>query len=115
MKKNTSRKIVNIMRFVTKEGGTAKRAAIPGFEVAGKTGTSQKWISTNKATGEKGHYSQKKFFATFAGFVPAFNPAFVLVVIAAEPQGNHYGGVVAAPTFRKISEKTLGYMNIQPK
>lgn len=115
MKNSTSRVIVDIMRHVTKKGGTATRAAIPGFEVAGKTGTSQKWIPNNKKTGVKGHYSQKKFFATFAGFVPAFNPAFVLVVIADEPKGNHYGGVVAAPTFKRIAKNTLGYMNIQPK
>jgi len=111
----TSRVIVDIMRHVTKEGGTATRAAIPGFEVAGKTGTSQKWINADKERGVRGHYSEKRFFATFAGFVPAFNPAFVLVVIADEPQGNHFGGVVAAPTFKKIAEKTLGYMNIQPR
>jgi cell division protein FtsI/penicillin-binding protein 2 len=110
----TSREIVKIMCHVTKEGGTATRAAIPGFEVAGKTGTSQKWVPANKKEGIRGHYSEKRFFATFAGFVPALNPAFVLAVIVDEPHGNHYGGVVAAPTFKKIAEKTLGYMNIQP-
>ena len=48
------------------------------------------------------------------GFVPADKPAFVLAIIVDEPVGNHYGGVVAAPTFREISRRTLAYLNIQP-
>ena len=112
---NTRKKLIAMMKQVTQEGGTAKRAAISGYEVAGKTGTSQKWISRNKAEGIKGHYSETEFFATFIGFVPADNPAFVLAVITDEPQGNHFGGVVSAPTFREISKKTLAYLNIAPK
>jgi len=111
----TREKLVVMMKLVTQEGGTAKRAAIPGYEVAGKTGTSQKWISRDKKKGIRGHYSETEFFATFVGFVPADKPAFVLAVIVDEPQGNHYGGVVSAPTFREISKKTLAYLNIAPK
>jgi cell division protein FtsI/penicillin-binding protein 2 len=106
------RQIVEMMRHVTKHGGTAERAAIKGREVAGKTGTSQKWIPAAKSETGKGHYSEKRFFATFVGFVPAENPAFVLAIIADEPKGNHYGGVVAAPTFKRIAEKTLAYLHV---
>jgi len=112
---NARYQLVQMMKLVAMEGGTAKQAAIPGYEVAGKTGTSQKWISTDKKKGIRGHYSEKKFFATFVGFVPADNPAFVLAVIADEPKGSHYGGVVSAPTFREISRKTLAYLNVPPK
>ncbi len=106
----TARQIVEIMKGVTRHGGTAERAAIPGIEVAGKTGTSQKWISKEESPTGRGHYSEKKFFATFVGFAPADKPAFVLMITADEPQGNHYGGVVAAPTFKRIAERTLAYM-----
>lgn len=111
----TRAKLIAMMKLVTQEGGTAKRAAIPGYEVAGKTGTSQKWINTDKAKGIRGHYSEERYFATFVGFVPADKPSFVLAVITDEPKGNHYGGVVSAPTFREISKKTLAYLNISPK
>ena len=96
--------IVDMMKMVTEEGGTAKRAAVPGFYVAGKTGTSQKWID--------GQYSHSKYFASFIGFVPASNPAFILLVAVDEPHGNIYGGIVAAPTFSSIAQKTLRYLDI---
>jgi cell division protein FtsI (penicillin-binding protein 3) len=98
--------IVNMMKTVTVRGGTAWRAAVPGYDVAGKTGTSQKWIN--------GQYSHSKYFASFIGFVPANHPAFILLVTVDEPHGNIYGGVVAAPTFREIAQKTLRYFNIAP-
>ncbi|MBU8902769.1 MAG: penicillin-binding protein 2, partial [Victivallales bacterium] len=75
----TWKTMIDMMVLVTKEGGTAKRAAIPGYDVAGKTGTSQKFID--------GEYSHSKYFATFIGFVPAYKPAFVLLVTDDEPQG----------------------------
>ena len=112
MKDSTPEKIIKMMKLVTQEGGTATRAALKHYNVAGKTGTSQKWISADKANNVKGHYSEKKFFATFVGFVPAEKAAFVLAVIADEPQKSHYGGVVSAPTFREISRRTLAYLNI---
>ena len=114
MRENTTKEIIDIMKLVTQEGGTAKKAALEHYSVAGKTGTSQKWISTDKEKHIRGHYSESKFFATFVGFVPAEKPAFVLAVIADEPQGSHYGGVVSAPTFREISRRTLAYLNIPP-
>ncbi|MDD5599669.1 MAG: penicillin-binding transpeptidase domain-containing protein, partial [Victivallaceae bacterium] len=103
---NTWKIMIDMMALVTREGGTATQAAIPGYDVAGKTGTSQKFLD--------GAYSHSKYFATFIGFVPAYKPAFVLLVTADEPKGATYGGTVSAPTFRRIAERTLIYMNIKP-
>lgn len=100
------KEVVEMMKAVTQEGGTAKKASIPGYQVAGKTGTSQKWIN--------GEYSHSKYFASFIGFVPANDPAFLLLVAIDEPQGSYYGGSVAAPAFREIAIKTLRYLDIPP-
>jgi cell division protein FtsI (penicillin-binding protein 3) len=100
----TSLEIVKMMKLVTKEGGTARRASVKGYEVAGKTGTSQKWVN--------GAYSHSKYFASFIGFAPADDPAFILLIVVNEPKKNIYGGVVAAPTFSRIASKTLRYMDI---
>jgi cell division protein FtsI/penicillin-binding protein 2 len=102
----TSVQIRKMMKMVTKQGGTARNAALDGYEVAGKTGTSQKVVN--------GVYSHSRFFASFIGFVPAERPAFVLLITADEPQGAHYGGTVAAPCFREISRRTLKYLDIKP-
>jgi len=107
LRRETHQQVLNMLKLVTQEGGTATRAAVKGYDVAGKTGTSQKVID--------GQYSQTKYFATFIGFVPADNPSFVLLVTADEPQGSYYGGVVAAPTFRRISQKALSFLNVPPK
>ena len=102
----THQQIVKMMKLVTEEGGTATKAAVEGYHVAGKTGTSQKFIN--------GQYSHSKFFASFTGFVPADNPAFVLFVTVDEPQGAQYGGTISAPAFKAISERTLRYLDIKP-
>ncbi len=104
---STHDKIVDMMESVTEDGGTATGAAVPGFKVAGKTGTSQKWVN--------GAYSSTQFYATFIGFVPADKPAFVLMVTADEPKGGHFGGSVSGPYFRAIAERTLKYMNVPPE
>lgn len=99
-------KIVTMMAQVTGEGGTARQAAIKGYEVAGKTGTSRKYSA--------GHYS-KEYFASFVGFVPAHDPAFVLLVTVDAPKGrSYYGGTVSGPVFKAIAERTLKYLNIAP-
>ncbi len=104
--RKAAREVVQMMKLVTERGGTATRAAIPGYDVAGKTGTTQKWVD--------GAYSHSKYFATFIGFVPADDPAFVLLVTADEPKGSIYGGVVSAPAFKDIALKTLRYLDIAP-
>lgn len=97
--------VVNMMVTVTEKGGTATRAAIPGYRVAGKTGTARKYAA--------GGYSGK-YFASFAGFVPAEKPAFVLMITFDSPKGSIYGGTVVAPAWKSIAERTLKYMNIAP-
>lgn len=99
--------LVRMMEAVTQEGGTATKASIPGFKVAGKTGTSRKYV---KGVG----YAAGKYFASFAGFVPAENPAFVMIVTMDEPRGAYYGGTVSAPVFQAIAKRVLRYMNIDP-
>jgi cell division protein FtsI (penicillin-binding protein 3) len=88
--------------------GTAKRAAIDGFTVAGKTGTAQKLIN--------GRYSHSDHYASFVGFVPSRNPALAMVVVidsAKGPNGDH-GGAVAAPIFKRIAEASLRYLGVPP-
>ena len=100
--------IVTMMVQVTGPGGTARQAAIKGYEVAGKTGTSRKYIPGQG-------YARGKYFASFVGFVPAYKPAFVLLVTVDSPKGNsYYGGTVSGPVFRAIAERTLKYLNIAP-
>ncbi len=98
--------IVQAMKRVVSSDGTASKAAVPGYEVAGKTGTSQKWDNARKT------YESGRYFASFIGFVPADDPAFVLLVVADEPQRKHYGGTVCAPTFSRISAEALRYLNV---
>nr|HPN83861.1 penicillin-binding protein 2 [Victivallales bacterium] len=106
-RKDTSREMIEMLKLVTKKGGTAERAAVKGYDVAGKTGTSQKAVN--------GVYSNSQYHSSFIGFVPADDPAFVMIVTVDEPKENHYGGVVAAPTFRFISEKVLQILNVPPQ
>jgi cell division protein FtsI (penicillin-binding protein 3) len=97
-----------LIRVVTPKG-TAPQARVFGHLVAGKTGTAQK---IDRATG---NYSHSKHVSSFLGFVPANDPAFVALVVFDEAKtkpGEYYGGLVAAPVFSKIAEKTLRYMNI---
>ncbi|MBR2508601.1 MAG: penicillin-binding protein 2 [Lentisphaeria bacterium] len=102
------REIVDMMVQVTGKGGTAQQAAVKGYEVAGKTGTSRKYVP---GVG----YSRGKYFASFVGFVPAHDPAFVLLVTVDSPKGrSYYGGTVSGPVFRAIAERTLKYLNIAP-
>jgi cell division protein FtsI (penicillin-binding protein 3) len=105
MSESAARTLLSIMQGVT-EDGTAKAAAIPGYAVAGKTGTAQK--VTN------GRYDPTKFLSSFVGIVPADNPRLVIAVMIDEPQGIHYGGVVAAPAFKAIAEVALRYLGVVP-
>jgi len=85
--------------------GTGTEAAIPGYTVAGKTGTAEK--------AENGRYV-KKYVASFVGLVPAKKPRLAILVMVDEPKGNIYGGVVAAPAFRDISRFALQYLEVPP-
>lgn len=105
LSEETSRQMINILKSVVKTG-TGAKAAIPGFEVAGKTGTAQK-IDPKTQT-----YSKTKYLASFVGFVPADAPRLVILVMIDEPQKTYWGGEVAAPVFQKIARKTLRYLHI---
>ena len=95
------------------EHGTGKRAAVKGYEVAGKTGTAQLWVNGDKEKGILGHYSSTDYFASFVGFVPADNPRFLLLVSLDHPtKGAHSGGGAAAPVFKQIATRTLEYLQV---
>jgi cell division protein FtsI/penicillin-binding protein 2 len=102
------KELIKMMVSVTEKGGTATKAAIPGYEVAGKTGTSYKYIP-------KVGYSRSKAYASFIGFVPADDPKLVMVITMDSPKGSMYGGIVAARVFSKTCERVLRHFNIQPK
>jgi len=88
--------------------GTGKGAKIPGYRIAGKTGTAQKFdFSTGK-------YSKNKYSALFVGYAPVENPQIAILVLLDEPQGSYYGGIVAAPVFKEIASKVLPYLSIPP-
>lgn len=105
----TAKLVGDMMVTVTEPGGTGTRAALPGYRVAGKTGTAQK---VDPVTGG---YSIDKRVSSFIGFVPAERPALVVSVVVDEPEGKGYGGVVAAPVFARIVEQSLSHLNILPK
>ncbi|MBR7118597.1 MAG: penicillin-binding protein 2 [Lentisphaeria bacterium] len=97
--------LVDMMVAVTSPGGTATRAAIPGYKVAGKTGTSRKGYSKRGFSGN--------YYTSFAGFVPAKSPEIVMVIMVDSPKGNRPGGgSVAAPIFAASASRILDYLNI---
>ena len=99
--------LVSLLQGVVTEG-TGKTAAIPGYSVAGKTGTAQKVVP-----GQKG-YARGKYVASFVGFLPAKNPRAVIYVVVDEPQGAYYGAQVAAPVFQGIGQRLLWYWKVPP-
>ena len=105
----TAKSLAAMLRDATNEGGTGMMANVDGFEVAGKTGTAQ------KADPIHGGYAAKKRVASFVGFVPANEPRLVALVLIDEPEVNVYGGVVAAPVFRNITQAALRHLAIAPQ
>jgi len=105
----TAKKVTALLKGTTEKGGTGEGAVPEGYEIAGKTGTAQ------KADSLLGGYSEDHYMSGFIGFAPAEGPKLVLLVVIDEPQGNNYGGVVAAPIFRAIMEKILPYLHVVPK
>jgi cell division protein FtsI/penicillin-binding protein 2 len=97
----------NMLRGVFADGGTASGAAIPGYDLAGKTGTA------NVVVGNQ--YSSSLYIASFIGFVPANHPRLLVAVMVDEPQGSIYGGSVAAPAFQKIVGWAVPYFGISPR
>ena len=101
----TARTLTTIMEGVV-TSGTGTKAAIPGFRVAGKTGTAQ------KVDPRTGTYSSALSIGSFVGFVPADAPRLAIIVVVDEPQGEAWGGVVAAPVFRRVGEQVLTYLGV---
>jgi cell division protein FtsI (penicillin-binding protein 3) len=100
-------KLRQMLEGVLAPGGTASEVSIPGYTLAGKTGTAQVAIN--------GGYSTTKFIASFVGFAPANNPRLLVAVVVNDPKGgNYYGGTVAAPAFEEIAKFALPYLEIPP-
>jgi cell division protein FtsI/penicillin-binding protein 2 len=102
-----SNQMLSMLRGVVIEG-TGTQAAIPGYTVAGKTGTAAKIDS------ETGRYSSSRYVASFVGLVPATKPRVVIMVMVDEPTGSIYGGDVAAPAFREIARFNLQHLEVPP-
>ncbi|MDX2346439.1 MAG: penicillin-binding protein 2, partial [Legionella sp.] len=102
-----SEQVLDMMESVVKRGGTGTKAAVPGYRVAGKTGTA-------RIAGQHG-YEEKRYIASFAGVAPVSHPRIVVAVVIHEPTKNSfYGGRVAAPLFSKVMEAALRLMNVEP-
>ena len=99
-----ARQVREMLEGVLAPGGTASEVSVPGYTLAGKTGTAQ--------VAEDGGYSETRYVASFIGFAPAQNPQLLAAVIVNEPQGEIYGGSVAAPAFGQIAEYALPYLGI---
>jgi cell division protein FtsI (penicillin-binding protein 3) len=100
----TARRIRAMLEGVCDPDGTGNVAAVPGLRVAGKTGTAQK---VDPATGR---YCRDRYVSSFVGMVPADEPRLLILVVVDEPKGAYYGGVVAGPVFRAVTQQTLAYL-----
>ena len=103
--KSTATTLSQMLEFVVSDNGTAVAATIPGYRVAGKTGTANR-------VGANGRYSG--YTASFIGFAPADKPAFVVAVILQNPLNGIYGGAVAAPVFKDVMTYALQEFGIPP-
>jgi len=104
--RETAATLVSIMEQVITVG-TAKSAQVPGYTVAGKTGTASKIVNKR--------YSQTDYHASFVGFVPSREPVFTILVVVDTPRaGSHYGGSVAAPIFQRIADAALRHTGVAP-
>jgi cell division protein FtsI (penicillin-binding protein 3) len=106
LSEGVDRQLLQMLKGVVSDTGTAAGAAIPGYSVAGKTGTAQK-------PGPNG-YEPGKYSATFVGMVPASNPRLVVLVTVDEPKLAIFGGIVAAPAFAQIAAFDLQYLEVPP-
>jgi cell division protein FtsI (penicillin-binding protein 3) len=104
IKPEVATEVREMLEGVLAAGGTASEVSVPGYTLGGKTGTAQ--------VAENGTYSETKYIASFIGFAPAQDPQLLAAVIVDEPQGEIYGGSVAAPAFGKIAEFALPYLGV---
>jgi len=107
----TARQIGDALRGVVSDRGTAAAAAVPGFTIAGKTGTAQK-------VDPRGGYEKGKYIVSFSGYLPAEHPEFVGFVVLDDAQTSkpelNYGGLVAGPIFSRIAERAARYLDLEP-
>lgn len=107
LRQSTARSIVSMLETVVSNEGSAPLAAVPGYRVAGKTGTAKKSVA--------GGYAEDKYLSLFVGMAPASQPRLVMAVFIDEPGGeDYYGGLVAGPVFSKVMSGALRLMNIPP-
>jgi cell division protein FtsI (penicillin-binding protein 3) len=106
---DTARTMTSVLRGVVQPGGTGTRAAVPGYDVAGKTGTAQ------KVDPSTGRYSVTRTVASFVGFLPADDPQLTILVIIDEPKTDQWGGTVAAPIFQRIAAQAVQHLAIPPR
>jgi cell division protein FtsI (penicillin-binding protein 3) len=104
--KQTAAELTQMLEGVLAPGGTASEVSVPGYTLAGKTGTAEVAVD--------GGYSKTKYVASFVGFAPAQNPQLLVAVVVDQPQGSYYGGEVAAPAFGEIAKFALPYLEIPP-
>jgi len=104
----TAAAVRDMMLGVVQGDGTGTRATIPGFAVAGKTGTTEKYDLQARG------YSKTKDIASFVGFVPAEAPEVTILVLVEDPKTSHYGGLTAAPVFREIARQSLALLGVWP-
>jgi cell division protein FtsI (penicillin-binding protein 3)/stage V sporulation protein D (sporulation-specific penicillin-binding protein) len=98
-------KMVEALRGVVSDQGTAEGAQVPGYEVAGKTGTARKVV--------QGDYAKDKYRASFIGFLPAEKPEFLVSIMVDEPKGKvYYGGLVAGPAFKNIATQVAEQLHL---
>jgi cell division protein FtsI (penicillin-binding protein 3) len=103
----TARKVLSMLESVVTKEGTAPKAAMEDYRVAGKTGTAQKADPVARG------YSDKRL-ASFVGVVPAENPRAVILVVVDEPKTDVYGGIVAAPAFKEIATAAMAHLAVPP-
>ncbi len=109
LSEETAHTVARMLATVTEEGGTGTRARVPGYRVAGKTGTAQ------KVDPETHRYGRGLYVSSFIGFLPLEHPRLVIVCVLDEPRKDgHYGGTVAAPAFARVAEAGMRYLGVPP-
>jgi cell division protein FtsI (penicillin-binding protein 3) len=104
---SVAREVRAMMESVTQEGGTGMRTRVPGYRVAGKTGTAHKLVD--------GRYSPDRYLSSFVGMAPASNPRLIIGVVIDEPSGGvYYGGSVAGPVFAQVMAASLRQLALPP-
>ncbi len=107
MSEKSATQVRKMLEGVLAPGGTASEVSVPGYVLAGKTGTAQK--------AENGGYSETDYVGSFVGFAPADDPQLLVAIVVDEPRGSYYGGIVAAPAFAEIASFALPYLGIAPE